>query len=82
MEKDWPRVGAPSTAKKIEWVRSDTGKDNAHKEMMLTTDMCLAYKSNLKLRMCRMNDLGNDWYANHYDCQVNLYDTGTDLDPK
>lgn len=36
-----------------QWRRIDEGLDPAHKEMMLDTDMCLAYMSNLELTYCK-----------------------------
>ena len=37
---------------KTQWARADIGIDPDHKEMMLTTDMCLAFKFSPQISKC------------------------------
>jgi hypothetical protein len=52
--KGWaPEVGVGGVEGKNQWRRIDDGADPEHKEMMLDTDMCLAYKTNMELSICK-----------------------------
>jgi len=68
---------------KNQWKLIDKGL-NEHKQMMLTTDMCLVYKNNERVFNCRKygskDKLG--WEAGRHDCMSSMYGTGTDLDPR
>lgn len=37
---------------KNQWKRVDLGADRPHKELMLTSDICLAYKNQIELVDC------------------------------
>ena len=53
--------------------------------MMLTSDMCLAYKNNVKFVECQEDIKSNDqvgWQQNGQECIQSLYGLGVDLDPK
>lgn len=58
----------------------DAGRKNEHKELMLNTDLCLAYQNNVDLRDCQRGDgdfKGSD--INGRECRNNLYGKGGDL---
>jgi hypothetical protein len=54
LAKGWsPEVAVNGVEGKNQWRRVDFGVDPNHKEMMLDTDMCLAYRTNLDLAVCK-----------------------------
>ena len=53
--------------------------------MMLTSDMCLAYKNNVEFVDCKEDKTGNDqigWQQHGQECIQSLFGLGVDLDPK
>jgi len=62
--KGWgPKLAVNGTEEKNQWKRIDKGVENAkypgHIEMMLNTDMCLAYDNNVEHSEC-MDRTGGD----------------------
>ena len=52
--KGWaPEFDVNGVPGKNQWRRVDVGASSSHKEMMLDTDMCLAYLSNKELADCK-----------------------------
>jgi len=47
---------------------------------MLTSDMCLAYKNNIKNFKCMKQGINNMWAVNMHDCQMTFKHDGFDLD--
>lgn len=56
MRKGWgPNLLINGNEKKNQWSRADLGQNDEHKEMMLNTDLCLAYTNNVALTDCQRN---------------------------
>jgi hypothetical protein len=76
MFKGWYQEKAVNgDATKNQFKRVDQGKDNTHKEMMLTTDLCLAYNANPALaesecegECSEFDDTGIPLKAQNHDC--------------
>jgi len=79
-----PELSVGGNPKKNQWKLVDLHKDNEHKEIMLTTDMCLAYVNHRKWLGCKKDAVSNDvltLYQNRWECAMNLYESAKDLDP-
>lgn len=62
-----------------QWKRIDLGRFLKNEELMLTTDLCLAYRNNKKYITCehspeRSDDWKAGWLQNRYECGVNFFD--------
>lgn len=56
LTKGWgPELNVNGNDAKDQWSRSDKGQNEEHKEMMLNTDLCLAYTNNNALTNCERN---------------------------
>jgi hypothetical protein len=65
LQHGWtPERGVGGNPDKIQWQRADNGKEEGHKQMMLDSDLCLAYKNNLK---CGARDENG---VRVYDCHT------------
>lgn len=60
MAKGWTQeLAVNGNTNKNQFKRIDQQIGNNHKEMMLTTDMCLAYDANRNAAGCRGRDCNN-----------------------
>lgn len=67
LAKGWaPELSVNGVEGKNQWKRVDSGADPDHKEMMLDTDMCLAWGTNLELQECIGTYGPNDRRCNTY----------------
>lgn len=81
--KGWSReVNVNGNKEKNQWKVSDLTRKNKHKEMMLITDMCLAYKNLEDMVVCKQSGGNIGWGSQRYDCLMSFYGAGKDLDPK
>jgi catalase (peroxidase I) len=56
LHKAWaPELNLGGNPNKNQWKRVDLGTSASHKEMMLDTDMCLAYDNNIAYSNCIRN---------------------------
>lgn len=65
--KGWgPDRAVNGNPEKNQWKRVDLGMNAERKEMMLTTDLCLAYETNTDLAQCRID---NNCNKNNWNCK-------------
>ena len=80
-----PEIAVDNNTAKNQWERIDMHGKNKHKEMMLTSDLCLIYNSNFKYDRCFRKYPLTDKKAysdiKMSECLANTLDEYGDLDP-
>lgn len=67
LAKGWaPELAVGGNPEKNQWKKTDLG--NKYQEMMLTSDMCLAYRNNVRAFKCKKSVGGQGWAPNMHDC--------------
>jgi hypothetical protein len=76
--KGWgPELAMHGNSAKNQWKRVDLKRDQAHKELMLTSDICLAFVNRVPFVDCKNNGVGQvhakSWSQNRYDCAMSFF---------
>lgn len=79
--KGWmPELGVGGNPNKNQWLRMDLGTDEHHKEMMLTTDLCLAFANTPSYDHCTVENKGVS--GKKAKCAKVAHGKSTPLDPR
>lgn len=69
--KGWaPKYSVNGNDNKNQWRRVDLGANDAHGQMMLTSDMCLGWRSQIKYFEIA-HEKKPDWLTAHWQASVN-----------
>ena len=86
LNRGWgPELAVNNNTDKNQWQIIDMDAMNEHKQFMLTSDLCLVYNSNKLYDRCRVKyprtDNRSETAVKKLECNVNMIDEYTDLDP-